>query len=324
MKNKKSIEFKGSVATLSTLTVSLRSNQLDQLKKDLRELCGDSPDFFNEDLAVLDAAGLPGEGADFDWPALVALLRAVRLNPVAVRHAAAGAEAKIRAAGLNLAEEIEVASRKAATGEPEAKKAPATPTTPAAANPAPQPTRGAPTALPAQPELDLAAKSTPPINASTSSPAAPSNAPATTSTTTPSPTVSPGRPPAERTAPPLPATFSAPTVVVDKPLRSGQQVYARNADLVVLAMVNPGAEVMADGNIHVYAPLRGRAMAGASGNRNARILTTCFEAELVSIGGVYRPLEPGMPKDVSGKPAQVRFSDAGGKETLLIDPLRIV
>ncbi len=107
------------------------------------------------------------------------------------------------------------------------------------------------------------------------------------------------------------------TVVVDKPLRSGQQVYARGADLVVLAMVSFGAEVIADGNIHVYAPLRGRAIAGARGNTAARIFTTCLEPQLVSIAGIYRTTETALPADVLGKPAQVRLEG----EKLLIEPL---
>ena len=107
------------------------------------------------------------------------------------------------------------------------------------------------------------------------------------------------------------------TVVIDKPLRSGQQVYARGADLVVLAVVSFGAEVIADGNIHVYAPLRGRAMAGARGNTNARIFTTCMEPQLVSIAGIYRTTEVAIPADIVGKPAQVRLSG----EKLLIEPL---
>ena len=107
------------------------------------------------------------------------------------------------------------------------------------------------------------------------------------------------------------------TVVIDKPLRSGQQVYARGADLVVLAVVSFGAEVIADGNIHVYAPLRGRAMAGARGNTNARIFTTCMEPQLVSIAGIYRTTEVAIPADVVGKPAQVRLSG----EKLLIELL---
>lgn len=107
------------------------------------------------------------------------------------------------------------------------------------------------------------------------------------------------------------------TVVVDKPLRSGQQVYARGADLVVMAVVSFGAEVIADGNIHVYAPLRGRAIAGARGNTEARIFSTCLEPQLVSIAGIYRTTETELPADVRGKPAQVRLDG----EKLLIEPL---
>ncbi|KRB30423.1 septum site-determining protein MinC [Acidovorax sp. Root70] len=107
------------------------------------------------------------------------------------------------------------------------------------------------------------------------------------------------------------------TVVVDKPLRSGQQVYARGADLVVMAVVSFGAEVIADGNIHVYAPLRGRAIAGARGNTEARIFSTCLEPQLVSIAGIYRTTETELPAEVRGKPAQVRLEG----EKLLIEPL---
>jgi septum site-determining protein MinC len=111
------------------------------------------------------------------------------------------------------------------------------------------------------------------------------------------------------------------TVVVDKPLRSGQKIYARGADLVVLAMVNQGAEVVADGNIHVYAPLRGKAMAGASGNTNARIFSLCLEPELISIAGVYRTSENPLAPEVHGKPAQVRLSN-DGQDKLLIEALK--
>lgn len=97
-----------------------------------------------------------------------------------------------------------------------------------------------------------------------------------------------------------------PTMVVDKPVRSGQQIYARG-DLVVLAIVSFGAEVIADGSIHVYAPLRGRAMAGARGDTEARIYTTCLEPQLVSIAGMYRTTDNELPEDVRGKPAQVRL-----------------
>lgn len=111
------------------------------------------------------------------------------------------------------------------------------------------------------------------------------------------------------------------TMVIDKPLRSGQKVYAKGCDLVVLAMVNQGAEVVADGNIHVYAALRGKAMAGARGNAKARIFALSLEPELVSIAGVYRTSENPFPKEVHGKAAQVRLSD-DGQEKLLIEALK--
>jgi septum site-determining protein MinC len=110
------------------------------------------------------------------------------------------------------------------------------------------------------------------------------------------------------------------TMVIDKPLRSGQKIYARGADLVVLAMVNMGAEVVADGNIHVYAPLRGKAMAGASGNTQARIFSLCMEPELISIAGVYRTSENKLPAHIQGKTAQVRLS-TDGQEKLLFEAL---
>ena len=115
---------------------------------------------------------------------------------------------------------------------------------------------------------------------------------------------------------PVPAPAPG-ALVVDKPLRSGQQVYARGSDLVVLAMVSFGAEVNADGNIHVYAPLRGRAIAGARGDTSARIFSTCLEPQLVSVAGIYRTTETELPADVRGNPAQVRLDG----EKLLIEPL---
>jgi len=109
----------------------------------------------------------------------------------------------------------------------------------------------------------------------------------------------------------------ADALIVDKPLRSGQRVYARGTDIVVLAMVSYGAEVIADGNVHVYAPLRGRAIAGARGNTEARIFSTCMEAQLLSIAGIYRTIETDLPADVAAKPAKVRLDG----EKILIEPV---
>src|SRR6478752_5365304 len=114
--------------------------------------------------------------------------------------------------------------------------------------------------------------------------------------------------------------FPKSALVVDRPLRSGQQVYAKGRDLVVLSMVNPGAEVIADGHIHVYAPLRGKAIAGARGNTEARIISLCLEAELISIAGVYRTSEVPLPASVLSRPTQVRL--VGGAEgKLVMDPI---
>ncbi len=108
--------------------------------------------------------------------------------------------------------------------------------------------------------------------------------------------------------PPPAAPVSAPAMIIDTPVRAGQRIYARGADLVVMAVVNPGAELIADGCIHVYAPLRGRALAGASGDASARIFALSMEAELVSIAGMYRTFESGLPPELSKKPAQVRLA----------------
>jgi septum site-determining protein MinC len=112
-------------------------------------------------------------------------------------------------------------------------------------------------------------------------------------------------------AAPVTAAVSEPvnTMVVDTPVRGGQRIYARGCDLVLTAAVNAGAEVIADGSIHVYAPLRGRALAGAAGNAQARIFSLSMEAELVSIAGVYRTFDDGWPKDLSGKAVQIRLRD---------------
>lgn len=77
------------------------------------------------------------------------------------------------------------------------------------------------------------------------------------------------------------------TKIVTKPVRNGTQIYAKGGDLLILAAVNAGAEVIADGNIHIHGPLRGRALAGAKGDKNARIFCQSLDAELIAIAGQY-------------------------------------
>jgi septum site-determining protein MinC len=111
---------------------------------------------------------------------------------------------------------------------------------------------------------------------------------------------------------PVPAPAPAPAapvhaMVIDTPVRAGQRIYARGTDLIITAVVNNGAEIIADGSIHVYAPLHGRALAGASGNAEARIFALSMQPELVSIAGVYRTFDEGFPAELSRQAAQIRL-----------------
>lgn len=248
---RKPLEIK--ISTVVAVAALLGDSDQAELSSALAQITGGTPDYFEDEFTLLDLGNLlpPPAPGSIDWPALIALFKSHRLNPVAVRNAPASLEAEIRAHGLSI-DGLE---------QPR----------PFELTPPPSPPKPEPVAPPPPP---------PP-------PAAPQPAPP---------------------APP-PAAPAATTMIIDTPVRSGQRVYARGADLVVMATVNPGAEVIADGSIHVYAPLRGRALAGASGHVGARIFSVGMEAELVSIAGVYRTFDEGWPKDLAGKPVQVRLKD---------------
>lgn len=227
----KPIEIK--ISTVVAVCAILHDAEPANLEAALRQMTGGVADFFDHEFTVIDVGALDQKArAALDWPALIALLRAVRLNPVAVRGATPEMEAAIVGHGLCLDSEV----------KPRAAEAPAAP--------------------------------------------APATAP----------------PPVPAAAPPVAA------MIVDTPVRAGQRIYARG-DLIVTAAVNNGAEIIADGSIHVYAPLRGRALAGASGNLEARIFALDMEAELVSIAGVYRTFEDGFPKGLAQKAVQVRLKN---------------
>jgi septum site-determining protein MinC len=111
-------------------------------------------------------------------------------------------------------------------------------------------------------------------------------------------------------AAPVAAPAAAPaagTMFIDTPVRAGQRIYARGCDLIITATVNNGAEVIADGSIHIYAALNGRALAGASGDPGARIFALSMAPELVSIAGVYRTFDDGFPAELARQPNQVRL-----------------
>lgn len=107
-----------------------------------------------------------------------------------------------------------------------------------------------------------------------------------------------------------------PSKIVTQPVRSGQQIYVPDGDLILMGTVSPGAEVLADGNIHVYGRLRGRALAGAKGNTEARIFCQSLEAELVSIAGRYRVIEQ-LDESLRDRPVQMFLLE----NRLIIEPL---
>jgi septum site-determining protein MinC len=133
----------------------------------------------------------------------------------------------------------------------------------------------------------------------------------------------PAPPPGEtaQAAPPAPLPITKPaaaraTMVVEQPVRAGQRIWAEGADLIVTSTVNSGAEVIADGNIHVYGALRGRAIAGGASNMEARVFALNFDPELVSIAGFYAVRE-GFPVAQIGKAMQVRLVG----ERMRFDPI---
>jgi septum site-determining protein MinC len=229
------IEIK--ISTVVAISTILHSADPIAIDAALRQMTGGVADFFEDEFAVIDIAGIADEAAQVDWPALVGLLKNYRLNAVAVRGAPAALHESIRAHGLFLddgSSGVRVPDARAAEPREEAAAAPA----PVAPAPAPAPVQA---------------------------------------------------------------------MIVDTPVRAGQRIYARGTDLIITAVVNNGAEIIADGSIHVYAPLHGRALAGASGDAGARIFALSMQPELVSIAGVYRTFDEGFPAELSRQPAQIRL-----------------
>ncbi len=298
------LDFKS--ATLYAIRVVLHSADPERLNAALAKRMADAGSFFENEPVVIDASRV--EEA-IDWAALVAALRGHNLPPIGV--VAEGANlAAARAAGLTPVELSTPAARPAQvidTAPPNDVATPV-PSVPAAAveiAPAPTPTADAPAA---EAPADNAADKAPGKTADTTAakPAAeplPERAAAST-TSAASPT------------PAAPQSSSA--LVITRPLRSGQRVYARHTDLVVIGMVSQGAEVIADGNVHVYGPLRGKAMAGARGDTSARIFTTHLDAELLAVAGVYRVVEDKLDRSLHNQPALVRLDG----DTLRIEALK--
>jgi septum site-determining protein MinC len=241
-KSPSSLPIEIKISTVVAISTILHSADPAAIDTALKQMTGGVADFFEDEFAVIDVAAIANEAARIDWAALVALLKAYRLNAVAVRGAPGALHETIRSHGLFL--DDGASGPQAVVREREVQAAPARAPAPAAAAPVPAPA-------------------------------------------------------------PVPAATHA--MIVDTPVRAGQRIYARGTDLIITAVVNNGAEIIADGSIHVYAPLHGRALAGASGNAGARIFALSLEPELVSIAGVYRTFDDGFPAEFSRQPAQIRL-----------------
>ena len=279
MSPKKSPFFELRSGSVDTLLFVVKTTDLDAMRAELTRRFEATPEFFANDVVAIDVRRL-AENERVPLADIAQLLDSVRMRPVGVVANAQQAWAAESALPLLEARDRRGAAAKSADEDNAAAAAPAV------------------TAATATPPSDLfeAAALTPE-----------GGTPASAAAVEPAPAAEPVR-----------LATSSQTMVVDKPLRSGQRIYAKG-DLVVLGLVSYGAEVIAEGNIHIYAPLRGRALAGVQGNHDARIFCTCLEPELISIAGIYRTTENPLPSDVLGKPVQIWLEE----EKLMIEPLRL-
>lgn len=314
------LDFKS--ATLYAVRVVLHSARLDDLTAALDKRMHDAGSFFENEPVVIDATRV---NTPLDWDALIAALRKHRLPPIGAMASAENAAGAL-AAGLTHVE--------LSTPAPRPTQNNAAVTTEALD--APLPTQVASSMAtsdvitesetPDQALIDTAAtdgeNGAPDVDDTTESHAAGGRASSKKSELKGLLAAGKGastgiqaEPALGRAAEPGPdspaplarAPQSASALVITKPLRSGQRVYARNSDLIVIGMVSQGAEVIADGNIHVYGPLRGKAMAGARGDASARIFTTELDAELLAVAGVYRVVEARLDASLRNRPALVRL-----------------
>jgi septum site-determining protein MinC len=277
LKRPPAFDLKGTMAPLTVLR--LRSSDIQLVDRQLRVKISQLPHMFLHAPVMIDLGALD-EASPLTVIQVVAILKACKLVPVAAMNVPEAMRATIANEGLGILQappstargrsvDAEIAAIPDPDLPPDLHKAAA------AARPAPAPARkAAPPPAPAP---------------------APAHAPAST-------------PASERTPPLIMKPTYAGPVVVRQPVRSGQVIYAQNNDLVVLAPVNAGAQVVADGHVHIYAKLRGRAVAGANGLPGARVFCQKLEAELVAVADAYMSADE-IPPALRGKPAQIWLED---------------
>jgi septum site-determining protein MinC len=269
-------DLKGTMAPLTVLR--LRSSDIQMVDRQLRVKISQLPHMFLHAPVLIDLGALE-EASPLTVIQVVAILKACKLVPVAATNVPEAMRATIANEGLGILQ----------------------------AAPAPGRGRNIDADIEAIPDPDV----TPPPELTRAAAPAAKAPPAQVSRATPAPApkAAPRPAPASAHTPPLimTPTFAGP-VVVRQPVRSGQVIYAQNNDLVVLAPVNAGAQVVADGHVHIYAKLRGRAVAGAKGLPGARIFCQKLEAELVAVSDAYMSADE-IPPALRGKPAQIWLED---------------
>ena len=262
-------DLKGSVFTLTVLRINRA--EIAQIEKELNDRISKGPRFFEYAPVVIDVDPLRASNLDIDLSALTNMLHRLKLIPVGVRHASLEQQRAAREIGLAIMKGGSVRD------------------------------------LPPQPNVTTVAASPSDIVSAPVPEVYESNSALNSASTTISepyaskisePTVELAKPPQTT------AQTTAQTKVIHQSVRSGQQIYARDGDLIVLGGVNAGAEIVADGNIHIYGSLRGRALAGAQGDLHARIFCQYFEAELVAVAGQYRVFDDSIPEELRKQSVQ--------------------
>ncbi|CAB3786776.1 septum site-determining protein MinC [Paraburkholderia caffeinitolerans] len=302
MSPRKSPYFELKSGSVDTLLFVVKTTELDAVRAELTRRFEATPEFFANDTVAIDVRRL-AEGERVALADITRLLESVRMRPVGVVALPAqhGWAAEAGLPFLEARDKRVTGSAVGLAGDAPANQG-STAVQEAGAEATSEVTAGAANGAPVQS-----------ADASASAPATSAVQPELFPPDAPEADAGP-----EAGVSMMRATNGEPTLVIDRPLRSGQRIYAKG-DLVVLGQVSNGAEVIAEGNIHIYAPLRGRALAGVHGNHDARIFCTSLEAELISIAGIYRTAEVPLAAEVKGKPAQIRLDE----ERLLIEPLRL-
>jgi septum site-determining protein MinC len=261
------------IGQVGIANLRIRSLDVDKISAEMRERVRSAPKLFQRAAIILDFGGLSDCPDAATVKALIDGLHQADVLPIGIAYGTSQIEALSKEVGLPLLAKFR-ASYETSAGTVGAASA------------------AMPQAAMEVPGKQIAAGSQQPDGCS----AAPTRAAATKSTA--------AKAVSADTSLPSTAKTSEPGLIHVSPVRSGQQVYAQNRDLTVCATVGAGAECIADGSIHIYGALRGRALAGASGLASARIFCREFNAELVAIAGTYKVLEE-IPKQLIGKPVQI-------------------